>query len=53
MFYQALPNKTIHLKWVDGKHSKIRLTGMAALSLSAVSKKLPMFVIGKSARLCR
>ena len=51
LFYQALPNKTLHLKsekCVDGKHSKTRLTGMAAAN--AVGEKLPMFVIGKSAR---
>ena len=51
LFYQALSNKTLHLKserCVGGKHSKIRLTGMAASN--AVGEKLPMFVIGKSAR---
>lgn len=51
LFYQALPNKTLHLKsekCVGGKHSKTRLTGMAAAN--AVGEKLPMFVIGKSAR---
>ena len=51
LFYQALPNKTLHLKserCVGGKHSKIRLTGMAASN--AVGEKLAMFVIGKSAR---
>ena len=50
-FYQALPKKTLHLKsekCVGGKHSKTRLTGMAAAN--AVGEKLPMFVIGKSAR---
>ena len=42
LFYQALPNKTLHLKsekCVRGKHSKIRLTGMAAAN--ATGKKLP------------
>ena len=51
LFYQALPNKTLHLKserCVGGKHSKIRLTGMAASN--AVGGKLPMFVIVKSVR---
>ena len=51
LFYQALPNKTLHLKsekCVDVKHSKTRLTGMAAAN--AVAEKLTMFVIGKSAR---
>ena len=51
LFYQVLPNKTLHLKsekCVGGKHSKTRLTGMAAAN--AVGEKLPMFVIGKSAR---
>ena len=31
---------------IGGKHSKVRLTGMAAAN--AVGEKLPMFVIGKS-----
>lgn len=51
LFYQALPNRTLHLKsekCVGGKHSKTRLTGMAAAN--AVGKKLLMLVIGKSAR---
>lgn len=51
LFYQALPNKTLHLKsekCVGGKHSKTRPTGMAAAN--AVGEKLPMFVIGKSTR---
>ena len=51
LFYQALLDKTLHLKsqkCVGGKHSKTRLTGMAAAN--AVGEKLPMFVIGKSAR---
>lgn len=51
LFYQALPEKSLHLKsekCVRGKHSKIRLTGMAAAN--ALGKKLPMFVIGKLAK---
>lgn len=51
LFYQALPNKTLHLKsekCVGGRHSKTRLTGMAAAN--AAGEKLPMFVIGKSTR---
>ena len=47
LFYQALPEKSLHLKseeCVGGKHSTIRLTGMAAAN--ALSEKLPMFVIG-------
>ena len=46
LFYQALPQKTLDLKkekCSGGKHSKIRLTGMAAASMTGV--KLPMFVI--------
>ena len=49
LFYQCLPNKTFHLKsdkCSGGKHSKIRITGLAAAN--AVGDKLPMFVIGKS-----
>ena len=44
-----MPDKSMHLKsesCIEGKHSKVRLTGMAAAS--AVGEKLPMFVIGKS-----
>lgn len=51
LFYQALPEKSLHLKsekCVGGKHSKIRLMGMAATN--ALGEKLPMFVIGKSAK---
>lgn len=51
LFYQALPEKLLHLKsekCVGGKHSKIWLTGMAAAN--ALGKKLPMFVIGKLAK---
>ena len=49
IFYQCLPNETFHLKsdkCSGGKHSKIRITGLAAAN--AVGDKLPMFVIGKS-----
>ena len=51
LFYQALPEKSLHLKserCVGGKHSKIRLTGLAAGN--AIGDKLPMFVIGKSVK---
>ena len=33
-------------KWSDGKHSKVRLTGMC--TVSATGEKLPLLVIGKS-----
>ena len=49
LFYQCLPNKTLHLKGEKcscGKHSKIRLTGLAAGN--AYGERLPMFVIGKA-----
>lgn len=49
LFYKALPDKSLHLKsenCVGGKHSKVRLTGLAAGN--AVGEKLPMLVIGKS-----
>ena len=49
LFFQGLPKKTLHMKGEKcsgGKHSKVRLTGMAAAS--AVGEVLPMFVIGKS-----
>ena len=49
LFFQALPEKTMHLKsekCVGGKHSKIRLTGLAVAN--ALGDKLPMFVIGKA-----
>lgn len=49
LFYKALPDKSLHLKsekCVDGNHSKVRLTGLAAAN--AVGEKLPMFAIGKS-----
>ena len=46
LFYQCLPIKTLHLKGEKcsgGKHSKIRLTGLAAGN--AYGDRLPMFVI--------
>ena len=49
LFYQCSPNKTFHFKkekCTGGKHSKVRLTGMAAGN--AKGERLPMFVIGKS-----
>ena len=49
LFYQCLPNKTLHLKsdkCSGGKLSKIRITALTAAN--AVSSKLPMFAIGKS-----
>ena len=48
LFFQCLPNKTLHLKrkkCSSGKHSKVRLTGLAAGN--AYVKRLQMFVIGK------
>ena len=49
LFFKALPKKTLHLKdekCTGGKHSKIRVTGLAAANING--DKLPMFVIGKS-----
>lgn len=51
LFYQCLPNKTLHLKGKKcsgGKLSKVRLTGLAAGN--AYGERLPMFVIGKSVK---
>ena len=51
LFYEALPSKSLHFrgKRCSGvKHSKLRLTGMAASN--ALGEKIPMFVIGKSAK---
>ena len=51
LFYQALPSKSMHFKnerCTGGKFSKVRLTGLAAAN--ATGEKLPMFVIGKSAK---
>ena len=48
LFFKALPKKTLHLKdekCTGGKHSKIRVTGLAAANMNG--DKLPMFVIGK------
>ena len=49
LFYQCLPDKSYQLKTEKcsgGKHSKIRITGLAAAN--AVGNKLPTFVIGKA-----
>ena len=49
LFYQCLPDKSYQLKTEKcsgGKHSKIRITGLAAAN--AVGNKLPRFVIGKT-----
>ena len=49
LFYQCLPDKTYHLKGEKcfrEKNSKVRLTGMAAASVTG--ENLPMFVIWKS-----
>ena len=51
LFYQALPNKTLHLKGKrcsGGKYRKARLTGLCGAN--ALGEKLPLFVIGKSAK---
>ena len=48
LFFQCLPNKTFHFKkgkCSGGKHSKVRLTGMAAGN--AKGERLPIFTIGK------
>ena len=49
LFYQAHPDKSLHLEkesFVAGKHSKVRLTDLAAANV--LGDKLLMFVIGKS-----
>ena len=49
LFYKDLPKKTLHVKddkYTGGKHSKIKVTGLAAANING--DKLPMFVIGKS-----
>ena len=49
LFFKALPNKTLHLKdekCTGGKHSKIRMTRLAAANMNG--EKLPIFVIDKS-----
>ena len=51
LFYQGFPKNTLRMKdkeCSECKHSKIRLTGMAAAS--AAGEKLPIFVTGKSAK---
>ena len=51
LFYQALPDKSLHYKGgrcSGGKHSKVKLTGLAAANVTG--KKLHLFVIGKSAK---
>ena len=49
LFLQCLLNKSFQLKsekYSGGKHSKIRITGLAAAN--AAGEKLPIFVIGKA-----
>ena len=49
LFYKALPKKPLDLKddkWTGGKHSTIRVTGLAPTNING--DKLPTFVIGKS-----
>ena len=49
LFFKALPKKTLYLKdekCIGGKHSKIRVTGLAAANMNG--DRLPMFLIGKS-----
>ena len=49
LFYQCLPYKSYHLKTekcLGGKHSKIRITGLAAAN--TIGNKLSTFVIGKA-----
>ena len=51
LFYKALPDKSLHYigeRCSGGKHSKVRLTGLAADN--ATGEKLPLFVIGKSVK---
>ncbi|XP_065645461.1 tigger transposable element-derived protein 4-like [Hydra vulgaris] len=48
LFYQCLPDKSLHLKYekcIGSKHSKVCLTGMAAGNFKG--ERLSMFVIGK------
>ena len=52
LFYEVLPSKSLHFRGKrcsGGKHSKVRLTGMAASN--ALDEKISMFVIGKAASL--
>ena len=49
LFYKVLPKKALHLKddkCTGGKHSKIRVAGLATTNMNG--DKLPMFLIGKS-----
>ena len=49
LFYQALPNRSLHLskeKCHGGKQSKVRITVLCGAN--AVGDKLPLFIIGKS-----
>ena len=49
LFYQALRSKAMHFKGQKcsgGKHSKVRLTGLAADN--AFLERLPLLAIGKS-----
>ena len=49
LFYRTQPDKSLHLKdenCVNGKHSKLHLTGLTATN--AVPEKLALFVISKS-----
>ena len=51
LFYQALPDKSLHYKGKrcsGGNRSKVRLTGLAVGN--ATGEKLPLSVIGKSAK---
>ena len=51
LFYQALPDKSLHYKGEHcngGKHSKVRLTGLAAGN--ATGEKLPLVVIRQYAK---
>ena len=53
LFYQMHLEKSLHLKkeqCIGGKQSKVRITGMAASN--ALGGKIPMFVIGKSFKVC-
>ena len=49
LFYEALSSKILHFRkqrCSGGKHSKVRITGMAACN--ALGENIPMFVVGKS-----
>ena len=49
LFYQSLPDKSYQLKiekYSGGKHSKIKITGLAVSN--AIGNKQPMFVVGKA-----